>query len=265
MITSKNVKQYDHNKKENSQPTFSIILPTYNAEETIFETLTSVVNQTLKNIEILIYDDASADNTKNIIDSIKDNRIKVIYSDKNVGVGLSRDTLLKQSVGRYIAFIDSDDTWHPSKLQLQLETMVSNNANLCTCNYVIEKEGHTRLKPIKVPNGITFHKMHQRNWIPMSTAVIESTMVNVKSMPDMRIRQDYAYWMELFANNTNLSHTNVNQELCKYRRRKKRLSQSPFKNVKYNYLVFRQILCYTRYQSLYYLFLNVINKIFRNG
>lgn len=89
----------------------SIIIPAYNSEKFIRRCLDSVVNQIYKNIEIIVVDDASTDNTEKIIKEYaeKDNRIRPFYSSENKGVSFSRNIGLKASTGEYIMFVDSDD------------------------------------------------------------------------------------------------------------------------------------------------------------
>lgn len=94
----------------------SVIIPVYKSEKYIYETLVSVVQQTYKNIEILIVDDESPDNSVKICNSFKDPRIKII-KQKNRGLSGARNKGIDRSTGEYIAFIDSDDIWLPHKLE----------------------------------------------------------------------------------------------------------------------------------------------------
>lgn len=92
-------------------PLISIIIPVYNVEKYIHRCLDSVLNQTLKNIEIILVDDKSPDNCPKICDeyALKDKRIKVIHKEKNEGLGLARNSGLDIAQGKFVAFIDSDD------------------------------------------------------------------------------------------------------------------------------------------------------------
>lgn len=101
----------------------SIIIPYYKKKHFVKQSVNSVLNQTYKNIEvILIYDDISYEDL-NYIKSIRnlDSRIKLIINKKNYGAGVSRNIGIKSSRGKYIAFIDADDYWYPSKLEKQIE------------------------------------------------------------------------------------------------------------------------------------------------
>ena len=101
----------------------SIITPSYNSERYISETIDSVINQTYENWEMLIIDDSSTDNSINIISDYcsSENRIKLIKLEENGGAAVARNRGIKEAEGRFIAFLDSDDLWHPEKLEKQLE------------------------------------------------------------------------------------------------------------------------------------------------
>jgi len=106
----------------------SVIVPSYNCEKYIIDTIKSVVNQTYKNWELIIIDDASPDNTYNIVSKyIEDNKlndkIKLIKNHKNMGCYISFNIGLIQSIGEYICILGSDDTYHIDKLKIQTEIL----------------------------------------------------------------------------------------------------------------------------------------------
>ncbi|MBZ8182199.1 glycosyltransferase [Oscillatoria salina] len=103
-------------------PIISVIVPAFNAEKTIQETINSVINQTFSNFELIIINDGSQDSTLEILESIKDPRIK-IFSYPNAGAAVSRNRGFAKAVGEYIAFLDADDLWTPDKLEAQLSAL----------------------------------------------------------------------------------------------------------------------------------------------
>lgn len=105
-------------------PTISVIIPAYNAERWIGETLRSIQNQTINNLEIIVVDDGSTDKTFYIVEKFlfSDSRIKLL-TQTNQGVGAARNLGLDASSGEFIAPVDADDIWHPKKLELQLDQM----------------------------------------------------------------------------------------------------------------------------------------------
>lgn len=116
----------------------SIIIPTYNRADTIRKSIISVLEQTYKNFELIIVDDGSTDNTKEIIGSINDERLKYIRHIVNRGACAARNTGIDVAIGEYIAFQDSDDIWHSDKLEKQLNIIEETNADIVFCNLLTE-------------------------------------------------------------------------------------------------------------------------------
>lgn len=101
----------------------SIIMPSYNTASFISKTIESVLNQTYKNWELLIVDDCSTDDTDEIVSKYNDKRIVYLKNEKNSGAAISRNRALRNAKGKWIAFLDSDDLWHPTKLEKQIKFM----------------------------------------------------------------------------------------------------------------------------------------------
>lgn len=104
----------------------SIIMPSYNTAAYIKESIQSVLNQTYTNWELIIVDDCSTDSTDEVLETIKDSRIRYFKNDKNSGAAVSRNKALREAKGQWIAFLDSDDLWMPEKLEKQIYFMESN-------------------------------------------------------------------------------------------------------------------------------------------
>ena len=123
----------------------SIIVPLYNSEKYIHETILSVVNQTYPNWELIIIDDCSSDNSVNIVKKFmqNDKRVKLITNDVNFGSAAKpRNIGIRHAKGQYIAFLDSDDVWDKNKLQEQLEYMRSTGSTIsCTDLTEIDRTG----------------------------------------------------------------------------------------------------------------------------
>jgi len=103
-------------------PSISVVVPSYNAERTILQTVESVQKQTLSNIEIIIINDGSTDRTLELLQSITDQRLKIV-SCKNGGLPVARNRGISHAKGEFISFIDADDLWRPDKLELQLAAL----------------------------------------------------------------------------------------------------------------------------------------------
>ncbi len=106
-------------------PLISVVIPVYNGEKTIQETIKSVLNQTFQSLELIIVNDGSNDETLKVISIIKDPRIKV-FSYPNAGLSATRNRGLAHATGEYISFIDADDLWTPDKLEAQLKVLQEN-------------------------------------------------------------------------------------------------------------------------------------------
>ncbi|CAH2463825.1 MULTISPECIES: glycosyltransferase family 2 protein [Bacillus cereus group] len=116
----------------------SVIVPLYNAEKYIEETMESILNQTYKNLEIVVVDDGSKDQSSSIVKNLEKKypeQIKYILQE-NQGVSVARNTGIENASGEYVSFLDSDDVWHPTKIEKQIESMHKNNMNACYCGYM---------------------------------------------------------------------------------------------------------------------------------
>ncbi|WP_121352380.1 glycosyltransferase family 2 protein [Flavisolibacter nicotianae] len=119
-----------------NKPLVSVLMTVYNAEPFIAKAIQSVLEQTYANWELLILDDVSSDNTREVIDSFTDKRIKRIYNPKNIGYVASKNVLLKQFAGEYACFLDADDWMAKERLEVQLaQFFIHNGLGACMCNY----------------------------------------------------------------------------------------------------------------------------------
>jgi len=129
-------------------PTVSIIIPTYNRAHLVGRAIRSVLNQTYQDFEIIVVDDASIDNTEEVVKSFEDNRIRYIRHEKNKGAAAARNTGIKAARGEFIAFQDSDDEWLPEKLEKQMDIFQDLSKEIAVVYTDI----------LKVEKGKTFHE-----------------------------------------------------------------------------------------------------------
>lgn len=127
----------------------SVVIPTFNRERTIKRAVDSVLNQTYKDIEVIVVDDCSTDNTEKIIMEYNDSRLKYYKLNKNSGACVARNKGVELAKGEYIAFQDSDDSWDENKLEIQLNNMEKNDSDVdfCMIKVVGEIENKTTIKP----------------------------------------------------------------------------------------------------------------------
>ena len=219
----------------------SIITPTYNSERFIAETIVSVQAQTYQDWEMIIVDDCSTDKTAEIVASFqeKDSRIKYFYNSTNKGSALSRNLALQKAKGKWIAFLDSDDIWHPEKLEKQIEFMTKNNYHFSYTNYceIDENSKETGIL-ITGPKVITDKLMIAYCWPGCLTVMYDAEKIGIIQTVDIKINEEYALWIKIAKN---LNCYLLDENLAKYRRHNKSLtSQSYFKLIKWHYLMFRK-------------------------
>lgn len=131
----------------------SIIVPIYNEENNLRKCIESLINQTYKNLEIILINDGSTDNSKEIIDSYKDKRIVAIHK-KNTGIGDTRNTGIDKSTGDYIMFVDSDDYIELNCVEILLKNLNENKSDLVISNYYLDTPSKTYEMNLKIFNSI---------------------------------------------------------------------------------------------------------------
>ena len=115
----------------------SVIVNCLNSQETILRAVYSILNQTLDDLEVIVWDNDSSDSTRELISTLEDKRIKLFKSDKTVSLGIARNYAVNQAKGKYVAFCDSDDWWHPEKLKIQLKVLEGSNYSFVCSDFQI--------------------------------------------------------------------------------------------------------------------------------
>ena len=176
----------------------SIIMPSYNTAKYISESIDSVIKQTHTNWELIIVDDCSTDNTDEIIKPyLEDGRIKYLKNEKNSGAAVSRNYALREAKGKWIAFLDSDDTWEPKKLELQLEFMKSNGYEFTYTDYRIQLNGVWEPYINTAPNSVNMRKLYNYCYFSTITVMYDREKVGLIQIADLKKNNDYAMWLEI--------------------------------------------------------------------
>lgn len=155
-------------------PEVSVIVPTYNRADLIRDSIDSVLNQTFQDFEIVVIDDGSTDNTKNIVEEYSDSRIKYFYQ-KNAGLNAARNSGIRESCGKYIAYIDSDDIWEPTKLEKQvrvLEKFPDVGLVYCGSSLIDENGSPAGKRPLISHRGYVFEKIIKYNFLYNGSIVL---------------------------------------------------------------------------------------------
>lgn len=176
----------------------SIIMPSYNTDTYIRQSIESVINQTYENWELIIVDDCSTDNTDKVVKSIMDDRIVYLKNKVNSGAAISRNRALREAKGRWIAFLDSDDLWMSDKLEKQIAFMENNNFHFSYTNYD-EMDECGNLTGIKVtgPRKITKTGMYNYCWPGCLTVMYDSNRIGLIQINDIKKNNDYAMWLKV--------------------------------------------------------------------
>lgn len=242
----------------------SIITPLYNSEDYIAETINSVEMQTYGNWEMIIVDDCSNDNGKEIVKEIikKDSRIKLIELNKNCGGAVARNVAIKEAKGKYIAFLDSDDLWHPQKLEKQIKFMEEYNYCFTFTKYQkINKVGKKLKIFINVPKILTYRGALFKNPIGCLTVVYNADELGKLYLPLIRKRQDYGLWLYILKNKS-LGY-GIDENLAYYRLVNGSISSNKIKLVIYQWDLLRKVEKLSILESIFYILCIVIQKILR--
>ena len=177
----------------------SIIMPSYNTASYIASSIQSVLDQTIKDWELIIVDDCSTDNTEDIIKPfLNDERIRLIKNEKNSGAAVSRNRALRETKGKWVAFLDSDDLWEPEKLEKQIYFMENNDYHFSYTNYAeIDADGRRNGITITGPHRITKSGMFNYCWIGCLTVMYDVETVGLIQIADLKKNNDYAMWLQV--------------------------------------------------------------------
>jgi len=177
----------------------SVVMPVYNGEDFIVDSVRSVINQTYHNLELIVVDDCSSDNSVNIIRSFveKDSRVCLVQANGNSGAAVARNIAIKASKGRYIAFLDADDLWMPEKLEKQIAFMQENNCPFSFSAYEKINELGDVIGKVGVPSRVTYHALLKTCVIGCLTAMYDTSHFGKVDMPLIRKRQDFGLWLKL--------------------------------------------------------------------
>jgi len=209
----------------NLEPLISIIVPSYNHEKFIAETIESLLNQTYKNREIIVLDDGSTDNSIKIIEKFKDEKNFVYATQNNQGICKTLNRAIREySKGEYISIIASDDIWHESKLQFQIDKMIENPFSELCYSQAIEfssSEGNFGKIFPSYSEGWMLNKVYIRQHVPAGTMLFTRKLYNeIGGFDESLIEEDWDFVIRSAAK-TKFSF--VNKPLLIYRKHDKNI------------------------------------------
>lgn len=250
----------------NKDACVSIIIPTFNSERGLVRALESIRQQTFHDYEVIVIDDCSIDNTCVAVEDFIRGKLnyRLLRLPANGGAGAARSAGLRLASGRYIAFLDSDDFWEPKKLERQISYLEKNpNVIIVHCGYNILSHDLNLLGVFKPPSEVDLFKMHFSNFIATSTSIFRADLIGAESMPLIRARQDYAFWLKLLRANKG-KVVGLPDVLCNYVRMPGSVSSSPLMNLKYNYVMFNSVCNYPAIFSAGLVFLNACFRMMKS-
>ncbi len=221
-------------------PLVSVILPTYNCAHFLLHSIQSILSQTYHSYEIIVVDDGSTDNTKEVLTPFMQ-RIKYIYYHQSKGAHVARNLGIRSSQGKYIAFIDADDLWLPEKLQTDVEylemhsdiSMVySRHINIDNNGNKLDEGSRTRL-----PSGNIFIQLFsEQNFITTSSVVVRKEVFGTTGIFDEQLLncQDWDMWLRIAYH---FKVAGINKPLVKYRHNPHSLSKNRDNVLKYQKVI----------------------------
>ncbi|MEO1777188.1 MAG: glycosyltransferase family 2 protein [Pseudomonadota bacterium] len=190
-------------RKGKQMPKVSILMPAFNTAPTLGDAIASVRNQSFRDWELIIVDDASQDDTyaSAIVLADADPRIHVRRHDRNTGAAAARNTALHIAKGQYIAFLDADDLWHADKLTRQIRFMEETGAALSYTGFwrTALQDGSPERHEMTVPAQIDRQTLLRGNVIGCLTAVYDRKVLGKRPMPALDICEDFALWLGILS------------------------------------------------------------------
>ena len=252
-------------EKEIEKEIVSIIVPMYNAEKFIGKTIESVLAQTYQNWEMLIMNDVSTDNSLAIVSlyAKKDERIKIVNTEKNVGVVKGRNFLIDLASGKYIAFLDADDYWHNEKLEKQIKFMKEKNASISCTEYTRVKENEEKINDVIIKEEISYNDMLKNNYLGCLTVIYDANKIGKRYFKELEKNEDYVLWLEIVKDVNTIY--GLKENLAYYRVLDNSRSSNKVKTAKVRWEIYRKIEKLSLLKSIYYFLHYAIRAVLKNG
>ena len=220
----------------------SVITPTYNCAAFIGQTIESVQAQTYANWEMIIVDDCSTDDTRQVVAryACEDPRIRYTCLAQNAGAAAARTEAMRLAEGEYMAFCDSDDLWYPEKLEKQLRFMQQNGyAFTCTMYEQIDENGALTGRQIKVVKKTDYNRLLLDCPVGNSTVMYSVRAMGKFQVPNIRKRNDDALWLTMLKKEKYIY--GMPEVLMRYRIRHNSISSNKWSLVRYHWQLYRDI------------------------
>ena len=232
----------------------SIITPAYRAAHTIGDTIRSVVAQTYPRWEMLIAEDCSPDDTREVVRHWTeiDGRVTLIALERNGGPAAARNAALERAGGRWIAFLDSDDLWLPRKLEMSIAWAKAKQSPLVFTGYCrVSADGRRVGAYIRVPKSLTYRQLLGNTAIATSTVLVDRYVAG-----DIRMRQtyydDFDCWLRILKGGHRAA--GLNEDLMRYRVLSGSVSRNKLRSSLHVWRAYRKLEGLSRVKSAWYFF-----------
>ena len=205
----------------NSSPLVSIVIPTYNHAPMLQRALATVIEQTYQNWNAIVVNNFSTDNTLEVVAKFNDPRIQCVNFRNNGVIGASRNEGIKLATGEYVAFLDSDDTWFPTKVEKSVFSLENGSDLVCHAEYWIDESGKSRLVTYGPSEAATHHNLiYKGNRISTSATMVRATLLKEVNgfdvSPELISTEDYDLWIRLAAKSNKFAF--IGEPLGEYHR-----------------------------------------------
>ena len=240
----------------------SVIIPFYKKKKYISETVSSVLEQTYENIEIIIvYDDLEKNDLNFLRKNFSNNsKIRIIINDKNLGAGLSRNKGIAAAKGKYVGFIDADDLWSKEKISKQITFMKKNNFQMSHTSYKIINEEGAILDIRKSRYFDNYKNILTSCDIGLSSVLLKKELItdDIK-FASLKTKEDFVLWLKILKSGFKIGA--LEEPLMSWRKTKGSLSSSIFQKLKDGFKVYNHYMNYNLIKSLYLLISLSINYL----
>lgn len=242
----------------------SIITPTYNCAKYISETINSVLEQTYTDWEMIIYDDCSTDDTKDIVKyyTSVDSRIKYFCNEHNSGAAITRNNALRIARGKWIAFLDSDDLWVPQKLEHQIMFMTQHGYNFSYHEYEeIDEQSNSLGILVSGKKIVSSFDMKACCWPGCLSVMYNADVIGLIQIHDIKKNNDTALWLSIIKKTKCYL---LKENLGKYRRRCGSITPISIKQkIIWHYRLFKDAEKMKTISSLFWTFINIIGNSYK--
>ncbi len=238
----------------------SVIMPYFKKKEYVERSILSVMNQTYRNLELIIVYDDECDKDYEFINNICDkfSNIKIIKNKKNFGAGKSRNIAINSSKGDLISFIDADDFWYKEKLEKQIKFLDENNYEFVFCNYLKKNANNEKIISSK-KKYLDYPLLLKSCDIGLSTVLIKSNLIKKKNFPNLKTKEDYVVWLKITKEKVNAYC--LDETLAIWNNTKNSLSSNILQKILDGYKVYRIYEKFGILKSIFYLAILSLNSL----